>query len=67
MHACSNCSIETETPLVVSQNGVTVAALCDHCTNGTKLIKLVMARGADGIFECMQYAPLEMMQKAFGK
>ena len=67
MHTCSNCSIEADTPIVISQGGVIVAALCNHCTDGTKTVKIILKRDDAGVFACEQYAALEMINKAFGK
>jgi hypothetical protein len=71
MYPCSNCGAKLDPThnenLVIEHGGAVVTALCPACVTGTKLIKIVLKRKDDGVFECEQYAALEMINKAFGK
>ncbi len=75
MHNCGNCNVEcTDTApgtLVVDQ-GIELAtshvtSICKKCTDGVKVLKIVLRRGANGRFQYDQYSAIEMQTKAAGK
>lgn len=62
--ACSNCNTDfdsTKSGLLVEQKGTIVAAVCDGCLEGSRVIKLVLRRGDVGNFGYEQFATLEAL------
>lgn len=75
MIRCSNCAQEfnlaSKDAIDVTVGAVghleTAAALCPGCTEGVNVLKIVLRRRPDGVFEYEQYSALEMQERAFGK
>lgn len=70
MYTCGNCGNEfndTEDGFVVHHKGTLASAICPTCTDGAKVVKLVMRRGPANHFKYDQYSALEMQGKAFGR
>lgn len=62
---CSNCNTSFENgtlgSLVVrSDHGLPVAFICPACTSGANKVKIVLARGSNGLLAYEQYAAIEM-------
>lgn len=63
MVTCSNCQkpLEPNDDTLTARSGTRVAAvICRECTDGAKVVSLVLRRGADGTFEYVQFMPIEM-------
>jgi len=70
MNKCGNCAGEfgdLEEGLIIKQQGKQACAICPACLAGTKVVKVILRRDADGRFAYDQYNALEMQAKAFGK
>lgn len=63
MHKCDNCKTEfdgTKSGVVTTSAGRPASAVCDGCTTGAKLIKVVLRRGDLGGFAYEQFTAIEM-------
>ncbi len=68
---CSNCGhafspSNLDGLVVVLGSPGVAAAICPDCSRDTRVVKIVLRRGADGQFAYEQYSALETVKKAFG-
>jgi hypothetical protein len=68
---CSNCGrpfvpAQLDGLVVVLGSPGVAAAICPDCSRDTKVVKIVLRRGADGRLTYEQYSALEMVKKSFG-
>ena len=73
MSTCANCGNTVDPTdadhdiIAIRHGGKPSAYICEECSKGVQVLKVVLRREPDGHFGYDGFAALEMQKKAFGK